>query len=218
MVFPNIHSPKQLYFYVKKSSTFRLPGFSSGLIYFFIKLLCFHGITSPEEDKTTNWSKKFTWFSFSRFANHTRLYYYNKPIDVICVLPNFRLEMLNAVNFHCIPWAPCLLIILYPNTDEVLDRYRRVLSVEEIHNCGLWKSGSGSQHHCINAPIAELAIAPKNMLNINSSILESSMNSLESVRMQFMKVTVLRMQFRPLRGQGSCCLWGRGVFRVISKN
>ena len=41
------------------------------------------------------------------------------------------------------------------------------------------------------------------------------MNSLESVRMQFMKVTVLRMQFRPLRGQGSCCLWGRGVFWVI---
>ena len=64
MVFPNIHSPKQLYFYVKKSSTFRLPGFSSGLIYFFIKLLCFHGITSPEEDKTTNGAKNAHGFVF----------------------------------------------------------------------------------------------------------------------------------------------------------
>ena len=30
-----------------------------------------------------------------------------------------------------------LFYILARDPDEVLDRYRRVLSVEEIHNCGL---------------------------------------------------------------------------------
>ena len=148
MVFPNIHSPKQLYFYVKKSSTFRLPGFSSGLIYFFIKLLCFHGITSPEEDKTTNGAKNahgFVFFGLQIIPDYTTTT--NPLMWFVCdMLPNFRLEMLNAVHFQCTPWTPCLLIILYPSTQPrwspcQVPESVECLQKEEIHDYGLWWSG-----------------------------------------------------------------------------
>ncbi|CAL8257352.1 unnamed protein product [Arctogadus glacialis] len=125
-------------------------------------------INSPEEDKTTNGANKFTLFCFFWFANHTRLFIrfiyvtlsgtppFAGPISPSLAAHTAHLNVRERQRY----WMPSNGDAAR-GPDEVLGRYRRVLSVfkkKKSMTTACDKVGEDRNTIALNVPIAKLAI------------------------------------------------------------